>query len=347
MSNDNRDITRQIDNSMNDIDKSFDRYSSRTIKAIESLTEVIKDTSIENNRHLEALHDGIIGIHGGLTDVRDRIQVTIDEMRKSASTNAQLEVAKQMANLEVVVPEVEELVKDLNKQSSRIDNRMARVMEKFSDIAEELDKSYDRDVRRLGDYIYDIVENEYAKIIAARSAAPGFQIMVETTSDNSRERSQLLAQALEKTEAAGNQLVESMALSERATNEWKLDPELPDLMDETVAVPFWTVTVENADGNEETWLVPPSILTGHTDGEMAQTESMREYDELLRLVRERVLKMSRESITCQKTDDNQSKILASDLDDLRDEGIIGDVMLEFSKQVLSDQPIEIGEGILP
>ena len=137
-----------------------------------------------------------------------------------------------------------------------------------------------------------------------------------------------------------------MALSERATNEWKLDPELPDLMDETVAIPFWTVTVENADGKEETWLVPPSVLTGQTDGETAQVENVREYDELLRLVRDRVLKMSSEDITYQQTDENQSELLANDLEDLRDEGIIGDVMLEFSKQALDDQPIEIGEGIL-
>ncbi|MDP6455322.1 MAG: hypothetical protein QF898_18710 [SAR202 cluster bacterium] len=346
MSSENQDISRQIDSSMNEIDRSFDRYSSRTIDAIESLTDVIKDTSIESNRHLEALQESIVGIHTGLTDVRDRIQVSIDEMRKSASTNAQLEVAKQMANLEVVAPEVGELLQDLERQSSRIDSRMGRVMEKFASIADELEKSYDRDVRRLGDYIYDIVENEYAKIVAARSAAPGFQIMVETTSDNSRERSQLLAEALAKTEAAGNELVESMALSERATNEWKLDPELPDLMDETVAIPFWTVTVENADGKEETWLVPPSVLTGQTDGETAQVENVREYDELLRLVRDRVLKMSSEDITYQQTDENQSELLANDLEDLRDEGIIGDVMLEFSKQALDDQPIEIGEGIL-
>ena len=153
MSSENQDISRQIDSSMNEIDRSFDRYSSRTIDAIESLTDVIKDTSIESNRHLEALQESIVGIHTGLTDVRDRIQVSIDEMRKSASTNAQLEVAKQMANLEVVAPEVGELLQDLERQSSRIDSRMGRVMEKFASIADELEKSYDRDVRRLGDYI--------------------------------------------------------------------------------------------------------------------------------------------------------------------------------------------------
>ena len=56
--------------------------------------------------------------------------------------------------------------------------------------------------------------------------------------------------------------------------------------------------------------------------------------------------MSSEDITYQQTDENQSELLANDLEDLRDEGIIGDVMLEFSKQALDDQPIEIGEGIL-
>jgi uncharacterized protein YoxC len=347
MSNDNRDISRQIDSSINELDQSFDRYSSRTIKAIESLTEVIKETSFETVRHLESLNEGISGVHTGLSDVRDRIQVTIDEMRKTATTNAQLEIAKQMANLEVVSPEVNELLEDLNRQSSRIDARMDRVMGKFSGIAEELDKSYDRDVRRLGDYIYDIVENEYAKIVASRSATPGFQIMVETAYDNSKDRTQLLAQALEQTEAAGNQLVDSMALSDRATNEWKLEPELPDLMDETVAIPFWTVTVETAEGKEETFIVPPSVLTGDANAETAGIEHLPEYEELLRLAGDRVLQMSHDSVTHSEMDDNQPEIIAGDLDDLRDEGVIGDVMLEFSKQVLRDQPINLGEGILP
>ena len=345
----------QADNAR--IVEAINRSSGETAEAIRSmaqdLKEIFQQTGTEANRLLEDLKQSTLGVQSSVQALGDLVDATsertIAEIKRSAYLSGQMEVAKQKAELDAIDPDLANQNQDLEQQHTNTNNRMDRIGDKYGDIADELEDSYDRDIRRLGGYIYNIVENEYGSTVAQQNEAPGFQLMANTTRQNTDERETALGNQLELIHEAGRSYVDTYNQLERELRSHELARSVPAIQGEQVAVPFWVVTVENAQGEEETWVIPPSsvIADEATEGEIVSGTPIGGYGELHSLLEERIRQIAEQKVTWRPHTEEERERLESGLERLHEDGMIGPIMLDFVKQALGDRVPQLGEGVQP
>ena len=348
-------IVNALNNLGRSLENSTSRVSSQASKDFSDmanqLARIIQQTAGETQDRLDAVRKGLFAVQSGLDLMRELIERTgertIEEIQKGSELNGRMEVAKQMAALDVVSPSLANQAQGLEQQHENIDGRMERVGEKYDDMSDELEESYNRDIRRLGDYIYNIVENEYGLHVADSNAIPGFQIMAQTTKKNTEEREAILSERLALAAEAGRNYVESYDRLEQGMKAFGLDRTIPGIEEEQVAIPFWIVTVENAEGKEETWVIPPSMVLsgGDTDGETMTAAPLAGYAELqtflgkyVNLSQNQIAPWKQGPLAAPASIEEGLKILSG-------EGIIGPLMLGYLNQALADSPIRTAEGV--
>jgi len=113
----------------------------------------------------DAVHDSGLAImklmKNGLENIHDGI-------RANSYFAGKVELAKQLADLRST-SSVLALQKDaLTNELDRIRGKKESIENKYDEQEKEIIKSYLRDIRRLGQHIYDILENDYGRAVEAR-----------------------------------------------------------------------------------------------------------------------------------------------------------------------------------
>lgn len=189
----------------------------------------------------------------------------VAEVEKSTTMSGQTEIARQEAQLIAGGPILENQRQALEQELKRASDGMDRVISKYDEMHEELLASYTRDIRRLGEKIYELVEVDYDRSIQGnydgrRPRGPFGQLMQFVD----EVRSTTLQNAFENARSRVGSF-----LGMRDTFFGRIDDRLTNIAvngPTTVAIPFWLATVQSPDGKETDMVIAPSGINPSGQG---------------------------------------------------------------------------------
>ena len=189
----------------------------------------------------------------------------VAEVEKSTTMAGQTEIARQEAQLIAGGPILEQQREALEQELQRASDGMDRVISKYDDMHEELLASYTRDIRRLGEKIYDLVDVDYDRSIQGnyddRRPRGLFGRLMKFVDEA---RSTNLQKAFENARHWVGAFLDKRdsffgQIDDRLTNIAVNEPT-------TVAIPFWLATVQSPDGKKTDMVVAPSGINPSGEG---------------------------------------------------------------------------------
>jgi len=197
-------------------------------------------------------------------------KATVKEIQRSAEVSGRIEIAKQIAQLNAITPIVEEQTNMLESEVKRGESYAERIVTKYDSIEGELDESYERDIRRLGAHIYDILENDYQKGIEDRYSRSSYDLASRAAIRIDIDRSESIFSHVKKareeiTKFAGKRL----SFRESVAN--KLIEEKVPVEKKGVAIPFWIIKIKDSNGEISNTIVGPSMIVKKQGGECRYT----------------------------------------------------------------------------
>ena len=233
----------------------YDHRIEQLRRELNSVREHVGNLERGLARSLESLADATLKSAEAITE----------EVRRNTEVQALQEVAKQEAQLLAVEPIIVEQRNTIGDEVNRFDADQKRMVEKYDRLFRELQESFYRDIRRLGQKIFELVEEAYGAAIETRIKEPTLPDVEAGLIEVVEDRTSAIQAAYQGLGDAADEFVSRRTDFTRGFSQWLAPRKAGTEQPIDVAIPFWIVEVREGE-QDQVAVVPRMRLAGDVTG---------------------------------------------------------------------------------
>jgi hypothetical protein len=175
------------------------------------------------------------------------IRTNTEEVVRNTTVSARQEIAKQEASLMAVRPIIWEQQRAIRDELSRFKLDLENVSKRYDSIFEKLVVAFHVDIRKLGEKIFDLVEDAYQKKIEARITEPMLPDAEPGIAAAITGRESVLENAYNQLESTSDGFITHRTVFSQNFEDWIADDLESDMEESDLSIPYLVVDLGGAD----------------------------------------------------------------------------------------------------
>lgn len=294
------------------------------------------DLNSAGNRIGSAIEGAGKAVSGMITEGFIEVQ---QELKATSFFAGKVELAKQLADLRATSALLLIQKGSLEHELNRIRKKKDGIVNKYSDQAKEIFNSYLRDIRRLGQHIYDIFENDFGRSVEERYLGMSLDNYAETCERVSGKRQETIEDAWQPSSGRLNDFIQQRRQFRNSINKNMLKLVAQIRKPLSVTIGFWRISDNR--GEKRSLVRPSSIAkrsgSGHLRCGIQADKSIAEFSEAIEAQHHRLKAAGKLRTLGREEIDAMCQAIAG----MKERGELSAAFAHYAQVVIRNQPPSI------